>query len=179
MAPHSECNVTHDFTRTPQQWRHIVNVTHSRFHLNSPTVEHLSLSPLPQLDYEFKMNRAEWYVGWATRFLLLSWNVIATVHLSTLCKIRKRMFFCSYAHFQSKHYPQLYAIEIERCIDTIMSLPNGMMMSRICTSHVSYGSGEIMTYISYITFTMWRHWWVICCFSGEIVTHVTFTMWRH
>ena len=48
---------------------------------NSPTVTPLSISPLSQLDFKFKMNSAEWYVGWTKILLCTTCYVIATVHL--------------------------------------------------------------------------------------------------
>ena len=53
----------------------------------------------------------------------------------------KCTLFCSYANCQSKHYPQLYAIEIESFTEK-SSLPNEITMCRICTSNVSCDSGE-------------------------------------
>ena len=47
-----------------------------------------------------------------------------------------------------------------------------MAMNRICTSNVSCGSGEIVTYKSYITFTMWRHWWGVSLFALHAMFHV-------
>ena len=39
--------------QTPQKWRH-------------------SILPLPQLDYKFKMDSAEWYADWATSLLSMT-----------------------------------------------------------------------------------------------------------
>ena len=54
----------------------------SIFNTNSPTLAPLSISPLVQLDFELKMERAEWYVGLATRLLFTNCYVIAAVKLS-------------------------------------------------------------------------------------------------
>ena len=60
------------------------------------------------------------------------------------------IIFFSYSHFQRQHYPQLYAIEVDIFVEKSRSLPNEMMMCRICSSNVSCDRGEIVSDLHYI-----------------------------
>ena len=122
----------------------------------------LSISPLPQLYYDFKMDSAEWYVDWAMRLLSMTCYVIATVHLS-IHNIKNKYYFVPMHIFSTN--------TVHNCIQLKLSLPNEMTMSRICISNVSCGSCEIVTVVPLVgrlpvhiicCFILW--FWVSYCF---------------
>ena len=125
----------------------------------------ISISPLPQLDYKFKMDSAEWYVGWTTRLLFTSCYVIAYVHLSIRNIVSETNFILFTYTFSTQtfyfvhiHIFNRMLLILKDLLKQISSLPNEMTMCRICTS--SCGSGEI---VNYITLTIWRHCWEFGC----------------